>query len=111
MSATLTPPRPLAASPTVNPSSIPVAPKTPKPQQARLENLTQQIDQLITQRTNTERKHRSELGRVRSELTGALGQVEDLRAQLGKDRENDKELERCKEEGENMRKEVSDLLA
>ena len=105
-----TPPRPLPASPTTNALSIPAPPKTPKPQQVRLESLEAQMRQLITQRGILERKTRSDLAALKNQLATAVGDAHDLRAQLATKAENDKELERCKAEGEKMRKDVSQSL-
>ncbi|KAL7410574.1 hypothetical protein BDY24DRAFT_176243 [Mrakia frigida] len=106
--ASFTPPRPLPASPQVNPSSIPVAPVTPGPHKARLSNMEGQIAQLVSQRGIIERKHRSENAAMQAKVSEALGEVEDLKLKLGNKKERENELERCRNEGEQMRRELLD---
>ncbi|CDZ97563.1 hypothetical protein [Phaffia rhodozyma] len=73
----LPPPVPLPASPTpLGPTSLSVdLPVTPAPQKARLGSLEQQIRDLVSQKTATERKHRGELAGLRTQLADAVGEI------------------------------------
>lgn len=69
-----------------------------------------QIAQLVSQRGIIERKHRSENAAMQAKVSEALGEVEDLKLKLGNKKERENELERCRNEGEQMRREVSTRL-
>lgn len=103
------PPRPLDASPVRDPNSIPLAPSTPAPQRARLDNLEQQIEKLIAQRHQMERKHRGELAAVKRDLADAVGEKEDWKVKAHEGSGKAGALERCKREGEEMRQDVSQV--
>jgi hypothetical protein len=109
------PPIPLPSSPLRNPNAIPdAAPPTPVHQHARIANYEAQIAQLLTSRSLAERKHRSELAGVKSQLAEAVGERDEWKGRAGKEgrrvKEAGGEVERCEREGREMREEVRSLL-
>jgi chromosome segregation ATPase len=89
---------------------VSVNPQTPGPVRARVHNLQNQVSQLVRDRQGLERKQKSELSEWQSRVEGLNDRVRVAEDEARRLRmieiAIEKELERCKAEGEGMRDEV-----
>jgi chromosome segregation ATPase len=82
--------------------------ETPAPHRARVNNLTNQVSELLRNKQHLEKGHKAELSTLKNEMDQTKRDMEKYKAES---KMKERELQRCKAEGDGMREEVSPVMS
>jgi chromosome segregation ATPase len=77
---------------------------TPAPHRARVNNLTNQVSELVRSNQHLEKRHKADLSRFNNEMDQMKKEMDKYKTEA---KQRERELVRCKAEGDGMREEVS----
>ena len=81
--------------------------ETPAPHRARVNNLTNQVSELLRNKQHLEKGHKAEISGLKNEMDQTKKDMEKYKAEA---KMKERELLRCKAEGDGMREEVSSMV-